>query len=57
MIAGPLDATVSDFWRLVWEKDVPVIAMLTKTFDFIKGTNFVFQPTLTVVYNQLNVNV
>jgi len=43
---GPLDATVSDFWRLVWEKDVPVIAMLTKTFDFIKVMCVEYWPAL-----------
>ena len=26
---GPLAHTVADFWQMVWEQDVEVIAMLT----------------------------
>lgn len=34
---GPLESTVPEFWRMIWNEKVPVIAMLTRTFDFIKG--------------------
>ncbi len=27
---APLEDTVEDWWRMVWEKDIHVIAMLTK---------------------------
>ena len=33
---GPLKDTVSDFWALVWQQNVEVIVMVTRTFDFIK---------------------
>lgn len=34
---GPLESTVPEFWKMIWNEKVPVIAMLTRTFDFIKG--------------------
>ncbi|XP_071545661.1 receptor-type tyrosine-protein phosphatase kappa isoform X3 [Panulirus ornatus] len=33
---GPLENTIVDFWRLVWQQKSRLIVMLTKTFDFIK---------------------
>ncbi|EIW70551.1 hypothetical protein M231_07763 [Tremella mesenterica] len=30
---GPLDATICDFWTLVWEQDVRVIVMITKQYE------------------------
>jgi len=30
---GPLEATLRDFWTLVWEQNVHVIVMLTKEFE------------------------
>ncbi|CAG7826512.1 unnamed protein product, partial [Allacma fusca] len=35
---GPLEGTVGDFWRMIWQERVTVIIMLTKTFDFIKAS-------------------
>ncbi|XP_050714666.1 receptor-type tyrosine-protein phosphatase kappa-like isoform X5 [Eriocheir sinensis] len=33
---GPLENTIADFWRMVWQQKTRLIVMLTKTFDFIK---------------------
>lgn len=37
---GPTEATVVNFWRMVWEQKACCIVMLTKTFDFIKVSDF-----------------
>ena len=33
---GPMENTVTEFWRMVWQEKACCIVMLTKTFDFIK---------------------
>ncbi|XP_044020892.1 receptor-type tyrosine-protein phosphatase kappa [Aphidius gifuensis] len=33
---GPIETTVTEFWRMVWQEKASCIVMLTKTFDFIK---------------------
>ena len=32
-IPGPMPNTVSDFWRMIWEKRLPNIVMLTKCME------------------------
>lgn len=36
---GPLPRTLNDFWRMVWEKDVRAIAMLTRCVELGKVRN------------------
>ncbi len=33
---GPMDSTVEDFWRLIWQEDTRLIVMLTKTFEVVR---------------------
>ncbi|XP_043516213.1 receptor-type tyrosine-protein phosphatase kappa-like [Frieseomelitta varia] len=33
---GPMENTVTEFWRMVWQEKACCIVMLTKTFDFIR---------------------
>lgn len=28
-VLGPTEASIEDFWRMVWEQEVPIIIMLT----------------------------
>ena len=32
-MAGPLPATITDFWRVVWQQKVQIIAMVTDTIE------------------------
>jgi len=33
---GPTEATMPDFWRMVWQEKASCIVMVTRTFDFIR---------------------
>ena len=37
-ISGPLPNTVDDFWRMVWEYELPTIVMLTQLEESGKVT-------------------
>ena len=32
-VLGPIQATLGDFWRMVWEEDCRTIVMLTNTHE------------------------
>ena len=33
---GPMDNTIEDFWRMVWQEDIRLVVMLTKTFEVVR---------------------
>lgn len=33
---GPMDNTIEDFWKLIWQQDTRLIVMLTKTFEVVR---------------------
>ena len=35
-LSGPLETTVDDFWRMVWEQKLPTIVMLTRLIEAAK---------------------
>ncbi len=30
---GPTDNSIEDFWRMIWEGNIPTIVMLTRIFE------------------------
>lgn len=40
---GPMENTVTEFWRMVWQEQASCIVMLTKTFDFIRVNSYLKQ--------------
>jgi len=43
---APLESTVEDFWRCIWENKIEVIAMLVKCQEAGKDRCFVYWPTV-----------
>ena len=49
---GPMPKTVGDFWRMIWEKELPTIVMLTRVFEgkvcpidvFVKLPSYLHDP-------------
>ncbi|XP_046662944.1 receptor-type tyrosine-protein phosphatase kappa-like [Homalodisca vitripennis] len=57
---GPTEATVNEFWRMIWQERASCIVMLTKTFDFIKVMCMQYWPSAKVKsenYGDLNISV
>ncbi|KAM8938759.1 receptor-type tyrosine-protein phosphatase eta-like [Pelodytes ibericus] len=55
---GPLPQTVSDFWRMVWEKKISTIVMLTKCLETGKVKCEEYWPSnQTEVFNKISVSL
>ncbi|KAM9302052.1 receptor-type tyrosine-protein phosphatase eta-like [Gastrophryne carolinensis] len=55
---GPLPTTVNDFWRMIWEKDVRAIVMLTRCIEVGKVKCEEYWPSGSMkVYGNLSVSM
>ncbi|XP_072529482.1 receptor-type tyrosine-protein phosphatase eta [Salminus brasiliensis] len=52
---GPLPATVNEFWRMIWEKHIHTIVMLTKCNEQGRVKCEKYWPSQTKMYNNLTV--
>ncbi|XP_041350699.1 tyrosine-protein phosphatase 69D-like [Gigantopelta aegis] len=41
---GPQDSTINDFWRMIWERNVPIIVMLTGVKEGMKHKCALYWP-------------
>ncbi|XP_075694191.1 receptor-type tyrosine-protein phosphatase beta-like [Rhinoderma darwinii] len=55
---GPLPRTVDDFWRMIWEKDVQAIVMLTKCVELGKVKCEEYWPQRSAkIYGNLSISM
>jgi protein tyrosine phosphatase len=53
---GPLDDTINDFWKMIWEHDVSVIAMLTREVENGHIKCAYYWPTESGIFGNLRVS-
>lgn len=55
---APIEETIEDFWRMVWENNVPCIVMLTNFFESDrKKADLYWSPILDVKYGDIYVKL